>query len=137
MAHGKTIERPKRKPRGRPFPKGNIKGKIMDEVLDSARHSSGDDGTNVITIEESNRSETAIACASLALPRDKGELEVLDSMEFRNGDNKLSIRFSKRSNRMYRIQIFLNDETEIRPVTYNGSSTGVSFWNLLKGALRK
>lgn len=137
MAHRETIERPKRKPRGRPFPKGNIKGKIMDEILDTSRHSSSDDGENVITLEECNSSETAIVSPSLALPRDKGDLEVLDSMEFLNGDNKLSIRFSKRSNRMYRIQIFLNDETEIRPVTYNGSSTGVSFWNLLKGALRK
>jgi len=49
----------------------------------------------------------------------------------------LSIRFSAVNNRRYRIQVFLNDETEVRPVTYQGSSSGYAFWKLLKGALKK
>lgn len=64
-------------------------------------------------------------------------LALLETMDFKNGENKLSIRFSKKNNRMFRIQIFLNDEDEIRPVTYNGSSTAYGFWNLLKKSLRK
>ncbi len=64
------------------------------------------------------------------------ELDLIDSMEFLNGENKLTIRFSKKHNRMFRIQVFLNDKHEVRPVTYTGSSTGYAFWNLLKGALK-
>jgi len=64
-------------------------------------------------------------------------LALIESMDFTNGENKLSIRFSKKNNRMFRIQIFLNDENEIRPVTYNGSSTAYGFWNLLKKSLKK
>jgi hypothetical protein len=64
------------------------------------------------------------------------ELEPIDAIEFLNGKNKLTIRFSKRHNRMFRIQVFLNNTHEVRPVTYTGSSTGYAFWNLLKGALK-
>ena len=64
-------------------------------------------------------------------------LELIESMDFKNGENTLQIRFSKKNNRMFRIQIFLNDQDEIRPVTYNGSSTAYSFWNLLKRSLKK
>lgn len=65
------------------------------------------------------------------------DLELIDSLEFKNGENTLTIRFSKKHNRMFRIQVFLNDKSEIRPVTYTGASTGYAFWNLLKGALNK
>jgi O-acetylhomoserine/O-acetylserine sulfhydrylase-like pyridoxal-dependent enzyme len=64
-------------------------------------------------------------------------LELIETMQFMDGPNKLEIRFSKRHNRMFRIQIFLNDEIEIRPVTYTGTSTGHSYWNLLKKSLKK
>ncbi len=64
-------------------------------------------------------------------------LTLIETMDFTSGENKLSIRFSKKNNRMFRIQIFLNDENEIRPVTYNGSSTAYGFWNLLKKSLKK
>jgi hypothetical protein len=65
------------------------------------------------------------------------DLEMIESIDFKNGENTLSIRFSKRHNRMFRIQVFLNNENQIRPVTYTGASTGYAFWNLLKGALKK
>ena len=65
------------------------------------------------------------------------ELELIESLDFMNGTNKLSIRFSKKHNRMFRIQVFLNDTNEIRPVTYSGASTGGTFWKLLKGILKK
>lgn len=62
---------------------------------------------------------------------------VVDQIDFKNGENVLSIKFSKKHNRMFRIQIILNDGTEIRPVTYTGSSSAYNFWHLLKGALKK
>ena len=62
---------------------------------------------------------------------------IVESLDFFRGENKLSIRFTKKHNRMFRIQIFMNDEHEVRPVTYSGSTTGVTFWNLLKGILKK
>ena len=63
--------------------------------------------------------------------------DIIDSIEFRNGSNVLKIVFKKQHNRSFRIQAFLNETTEIRPVTYTGSSTASSFWNLLKGSLKK
>jgi hypothetical protein len=65
------------------------------------------------------------------------EGEIIDSIEFKKGSNTLKIVFKKQHNRSFRIQIFMNEETEIRPVTYTGSSTASSFWNLLKGSLKK
>ncbi len=68
---------------------------------------------------------------------DLKDLELIDSLEFKNGPNTLSIRFSKKHNRMFRIQVFLNEDNEIRPVTYAGARTGYTFWQLLKAALKK
>jgi hypothetical protein len=59
----------------------------------------------------------------------------IDFLEFEKGKNKLKISLFKKHNRMFRIQIFLNDHTEIRPTTYTGSSMALSFWNLLKESL--
>ncbi len=62
--------------------------------------------------------------------------KLVEQLEFHNGKNILSIRYSERTNRMFRIQVFLNNEIEIRPMTYVGSSSGNAFWNLLKGAMK-
>lgn len=62
---------------------------------------------------------------------------IVDRIDFTNGNNKLSITFSKCHNRMFRIQIFLNDITELRPVTYTGATTGYAFWNMIKNILIK
>lgn len=63
--------------------------------------------------------------------------KIVEIIEFKNGDNILTIRLSQTAHRMYRTQVFLNDEVEIRPVSYTGSSMAFSFWNLLKGAMKK
>lgn len=67
------------------------------------------------------------------------DVELIESLDFftADGKNKMSIKYSKKSNRSFRIQMFLNDDQEMRPVSYTGSSTGNTFWALLKGALRK
>ncbi len=145
----------KSKPRGKPFPKDNVRGKPKSKAMaDSGRRSCVERGiidTKIEdeTINESRESMTTpaeivtigpgITLNSIKVEpmEESKELELMESLEFTNGPNKLSIRFSKKHNRMYRIQVFLNDETEIRPVTYSGASTGVSFWNLLKGVLKK
>ena len=71
-----------------------------------------------------------------ASKKDKKPLELIDSLEFLRGTDKLTIRFSKKANRMYRIQIFLNNGSEIRPVTYTGARTAYTFWDMLKGCLK-
>ena len=129
MLHTDTSEGKKGKPRGRPFKKGNVKGMVNDEILAASGHESSVKGKNLIDNTQTIEKESSIP------EIEKKELELIDSIEFRNGKNFLTIRFSKRHNRMYRIQIFLNDEFEVRPVTYTGASTGQTFWNLLKGSL--
>lgn len=131
MVHNEISEGQKPKPRGRPFGKGNYKGKIKDKVLDSSGYKASDNGENIdkIPIENIN--------LPTAEEQDQNKESTLeDCIEFKNGENNLSLRFSKRHNRMYRIQIFLND-IEVRPMTYTGSSMGYSYWNLLKASLKK
>jgi hypothetical protein len=153
MSLKKPIERVKSKPRGRPFKKREGNPIIGNEVLDTPRHKGSVEGDSI------NNSEPAIVQGDdsgmeFQLPKEaietinkiiqessekkiQKDLEVIESIDFSNGENILSIRFSKRHNRMFRIQIFLNGENEIRPVTYTGATTGYAFWNLLKGLVKK
>lgn len=180
MVHKDIIERRKEKlkPRGKPFPKGNKRGKIENETLANRGCESGVEGGAVTPIPQSVSAEPLIEDSSvlnllpslvmnitddilkenMTTPAEIGtigpgitldsikvepmteavkDLELIESLDFMNGNNKLSIRFSKKHNRMYRIQVFINDEHEVRPVTYSGATTGVTFWNLLKGVLNK
>jgi len=56
----------------------------------------------------------------------------VDSIEFVNGKNTLTVVLSKKHNRMYRVQVFLNNTMEIRPATYTGYSPASTFWGFLK-----
>jgi len=159
MVHEGLGQRKKAKPRGRPFAKGNKRGKLENDVLAPTGCQSSD-GREVVALpfEASLYEEIEsglMVCLDESRPitaplekkveeveineavQDPKALELIETIEFKNGENVLELRFSKRHNRMYRIQIFLNKETEIRPVTYTGASSGGAFWDLLKGALRK
>ncbi len=167
MVHRKPNEGEKSKPRGKPFEKGNKRGKATRKVLDdSGRESSVEGGVvaphplvitthrltdeikqvkqvdqNITNITPEILNES-VECAEekidqIQTKEDLKDLELIDSLDFINGPNTLSIRFSKKHNRMFRIQIFLNGDNEIRPVTYAGARTGYAFWNLLKAALKK
>lgn len=153
MLHKEPIEGAKRKPRGRPFANGNKKGNAHKPILDASRHQISDEG-GVIAHDQRSSIVEPLNALPVELKEDMGKLvesikekqeeskevaplEKIEDIDFFNGKNKLSIRFSKRANRMFRVQIFLNDETEIRNVTYHGSATAHSFWNMLKGALNK
>ena len=176
MVHREPSEGKKLKPRGRPFPKGNKRGKLENEILDTSGSEisveggavtpslnssivdSARDGVfhqlNTFVIDtldntlkecmETNQveeiepmQEEVKEIAKESKKEDLKDLEVIESIDFKNGDSTLSIRFSKRHNRMFRIQVFLNNKEEIRPVTYTGASTGYTFWTLLKGAINK
>lgn len=65
----------------------------------------------------------------------KGSL-LVDSIQFKNGENTLSIHLVKKTNRIFCVQIFLNHDIEIRPVTYGGNYAANSFWNYLKGQIK-
>lgn len=75
--------------------------------------------------------------AVVEIQETKENMEIMETVNFINGENILSLRFSRLHNRSFRIQVFLNAENEIRPVTYTGARTAYAFWNLLKGALKK
>ena len=174
MLHKEPGKRKKLKPRGRPFTKGNKRGKSQNEILDSSGFESGIEGGTLDKVEppemglsegsfdgvffqishsakesidkvlkdcmekneDSHIEEVKEQSEKEGAKKETKELETIESIDFKRGENVLSIRFSKRHNRMYRIQIFLNNDLEIRPVTYTGASTGNAFWNLLKGALK-
>lgn len=59
----------------------------------------------------------------------------IDKIEFSSGDNKIQLVLKKRNSRQYKMAIFLNGKTEIRPSTYNGSTMAYTFWNLLKNSV--
>ena len=146
MVHKDVIERrnEKFKPRGKPFQKGNKNGKVENEIPVSSKPEIINEGEFIDSLKKSeivtqlleNGFVSQKFTADVKENSEKKSLELVESIDFKNGENKLSIRFSKRHNRMYRIQIFLNDNFEIRPVTYTGSSMALTFWNLLKGALK-
>lgn len=164
MVYQEPSQGKKYKPRGRPFPKGNKRGKLENSVLADTRHSVSDEGGNLdskvkhegsyMEIEGDkgsagqpvlnelpklviNAIEEGLREAMSSPVEEKEEARILETLDFINGENKLSIAFSAVNNRRFRIQIFLNGDTEVRPVTYQGSSSGYSFWKLLKGALKK
>ena len=160
MVYQESSDGKKYKPRGRPFPKGNKRGKLENGVLADTRYLSGNEGGIVVPTSESvtkepEKQESALSQlhtivqetldtnlkAAMETPieekEDSSVYKIIETIDFKNGDNVLSIRFSAVNNRRYRIQVFLNDETEVRPVTYQGSTSGNAFWKLLKGALNK
>lgn len=145
MVYREISETEKNKPRGRPFTKGNKRGKNEDTVLVDSRPSVSYKGGVITSSQKQSSVEPIKAEISQNLEViDDNETEnvedenkTVDSLEFKNGNNTLSIRFSSVNNRRYRIQVFLNDQLEVRPVTYQGSSSGNAFWKLLKGALKK
>ena len=168
MVHREPSEGKKRKPRGRPFPKGNNRGKLENDVLDASGHESGDGGDIIAPLAQSpvvealkqsydeaekqqqEVLEEGIGCLAPGATIEGGlgislheqipiknpiENSVIESIEFLRGKDTMKIVLLKRHNRMYRIQIFLND-SEIRPNTYTGASSAMAFWNLLKGSLK-
>lgn len=163
MVHKTISEGQKAKPRGRPFAKGNKRGKLENNVLASTGLESSDEGGFIdvpeefmdaihesLKIEQDPIDEQESVLNRLpelvmnAVDRDikdvlsgSKEMELIECVDFKKGNSTLSIRFSKRHNRMYRIQIFLNDKLEIRPVTYTGSRTASAFWNLIKEAVKE
>jgi hypothetical protein len=123
-----------KRPRGRPFAKGNKKGKVEGNHMDSPRRENGDRGETISAPDKSTNTERL---NEPELNANCQGNEPIDFIEFKNEKNSLKITLSKKQNRMYRIQIFLNDTIEIRPITYNGASTAMNFWNMLKSSLNK
>lgn len=141
----------KGKPRGRPFSQGSVphnKPKFNSEVLDAPGNKIGDEGgfidmptvidASFFDYENQASKNTTVSDAEMKkiIENEVANLTLIESVDFTNGKNKLSVRLSKKSNRLYRLQIFLNDQTEIRPTTYNGSTTANSVWSLLKGVMK-
>lgn len=140
MVHTDTGERKKFKPRGRPFAKGNKNGKLENGVLVDNGHLGSNEREFIDNMKQKNNAEHIKK--EVMEPKEEEKIEeaknnVIEEIDFQNGQNKLTIRFSEVFNRRFRVQVFLNGDMEIRPVTYQGSSSGHAFWKLLKGALKK
>lgn len=158
MVHSKPSERKESKPRGRPFSKGNKRGRPKNSVLDVQGHAIGNDGEVVAKeakllslealkaqVEAQALTEGSPQPVNVEDSREKrivqqnnqdSESVPVESIEFKHGKDTLKITLYKKHNRMYRVQIFLNEETEIRPVTYTGASMAFGYWNLLKCSLK-
>ena len=107
-------------------------------VVDHTNHSKIEVPISVVKVskEEAEKMFPDLPIANEKCKEIVEENTEIDFLEFENGKNKLKISLFKKHNRMFRIQIFLNDHTEIRPTTYTGSSMALSFWNLLKESLK-
>jgi hypothetical protein len=125
----------KRKPGGVPFKKGNRPH--------NKKNDNGDRNSMPKTkILDDSRLEVSTRGEDLE-PEDieeelvQGET-LIDEIEFKDlKGNNLKLRFLKKSTRLYRMQVILNDTVEIKPVTYSGSSMGNNYWNLIKGLIGK
>jgi len=156
MVHTENSERKKGKPRGRPFPPNNKRGKLKNDVLVSKGPSNGDERGDVAPVlnqsivePEINEKSTIenvdellangvneVITENTKTENPKQSNEIVDRIQFENGENTLDILLIKLPNRLYRIQIFLNGKTEIRPVTYTGNSAASAYWNLLRDKLK-
>lgn len=141
MARRTDSEGQKLKPRGRPFAKGNKRGKLENVLLDDDGHKECDPGTSLdkekdLMVSIINSTEEKPINETNENEQDDG-FKLVDSIEFVNGKNVLTLRLTVKQNRSFKTEVWLNNETEIRRATYLGASSGMAYWNLLKGALRK
>lgn len=150
-------ERQKPKPRDRPFAKGNIKGKDRGVHMATARHERSVSGASIALgiINEQEEPVKEEIKVSEELPplapqvstedpikkvlcKDDKVVEFIDSLDFHDDNgNTIRLVLSNNQNRSYRMQIFLNDKKEIRPLTYNGRTTAYDYWEFLKESLKR
>lgn len=57
MASTTNSERPKLKPRGRPFARGNKQGKINSDILDATEHKTSNEGTTIAPLSNKSNGE--------------------------------------------------------------------------------
>jgi hypothetical protein len=72
-----------------------------------------------------------------SLPKKNIEIEIIDCIEFVNGKNKLKIQFSKKTSRIFNVKIMLNDEIELKPLSFVTKSLATDSWEMLKRVLQK
>lgn len=143
MVHSEPSKGRPAKIRGRPFLPGNVRGKPKPGILADTRHKGGtgreDMSINAAEEEDDdNDLHETIENPTQALPSEAQEEEpIIDQIEFTHGKNTLKIIMRKKHNRLFKTQVILNDKTEIRPVTYTGSTMAQAFWGLLKRSLLK
>lgn len=65
----------------------------------------------------------------------KKDNDLIESLHFKRGNDILTITLKKTPSRQYRLQIFLNEEHEVRPQTFFGYNPAMSFWGLFKRLL--
>lgn len=155
MVHKESSEGKKCKPRGRPFTSEYNPRKPKNDFLDTSGLETGNPREVIVTNKQSckegpseeeievlktNQEEnTLVKSETPILPQQEigGKIkENTHEIEFHNGENTLKISMTKKNNRVFSVKIFMNDDIEIRPSTYMGSTTAMAFWNLLKGALK-
>lgn len=149
MVHKDHGNGEKSKVRGRPFVKGNKRGKFTCHVLDDSGHRSGDSGGVVdphtfkgysdqlkIEIEE-NQMIQEEEKSKQEEDYNYNPVEIIECLEFMNGKNKLKIEFSKKSQRNFRVKIMLNDEKELKPISFVTKSLAYDSWDMLKRILKK
>lgn len=137
MQNSSEIRTIKGKPRGRPFKKVLAETTIDGDILEASRHEADNIAKNALNSLDKlliNKQDEIIQ-ENLILEKKEQEKKLIETIDFFSGNNKLSISLFQCHNRMFRMQIFLNDRQEIRPVTYTGSSTSYAFWNMLKESL--
>lgn len=113
--------------------KGNVSNIAKSAPVHSTRADMGNRGRAVkqSIAEEVNEVEAVneVTEQKQTVP---SEVEIMKSLEFKRGEHTLSLRLSrKKGKHQVRIQVFLNNEMEIRPVSYMSETAGGNFWRLL------
>lgn len=141
MVHKNADKKPKGKPRGRPFTKGNKYRftKPTSEILDDTGHESGDKGGFVEELIESIQPiEKVESVVPIQLPKE--DQKILDSISFTFEKNVITILLKSilkpSGGRYFKIQLILNDKIEVKPSSFITKQSALSFWNLLKGELQ-
>lgn len=142
MAYKTDSERKKSKPRGRPFTKGNKRGRIESSLLVNEGSAGIDSGPSLVNIPDDikpNLDHSSSVKEQDSVRSDKVDSSsyiVEDEIKFQKGENSLSIRLIKTNSRQFHMQVLLNDAVEIKPAKYSGPGIAYGFWNLLKQGVK-
>lgn len=136
MVYKDSDKRAKAKPRGRPFVKDNKRGKPPIEVLDDTGHKVSDPRGIISQITKSIQLETLEVKESIK----QEDQKIIDSISFTFEKNIITILLKSilkpSGGRYFKVQIFLNDNIEVKPSSFVTKQSALSFWNLLKGEIQ-
>jgi hypothetical protein len=125
--------------RGRPFTKGNVKGKPTERIKGSIDDQMVVRGGDIAQSKDKSTEaeKTALKPKIDPIPEKDTAPVLVDQIIFKDDKgNEVKVCLFSTKTRHFRMQVFLNEKMELRPTTFTGNNAAMSFWELFKKNLR-